>query len=173
MRTLLIGTALALLLQGNPVDAFSTLHKHTSALKHTYTQTLKDSSVARQPLRSKVSTTTLSAASIAAISPVEPTKKERGSAVRKEGGLFAFNTKYGGLNPFAIYYGLVSILLGIPWYFALTFCQLLYKISGNRWDQKRRVPITINHIWGVLLMRLTNCYPRMENVDILRDFYKE
>jgi hypothetical protein len=172
MRTLLIGTALALL-QGNPADAFSTLQRHsTSALKHTYTQTLKDSSVVRHPLRPKSSTTTLSSAA-STLSPVEEKKKERRSIVRKEGGLFAFNTKYGGLNPFAIYYGLVSILLGIPWYIALSFCQLLYTITGNRWDRKRRVPITINHLWGICLMRLTNCFPKMENVDILRDFYKE
>ena len=47
------------------------------------------------------------------------TKQKR--LIRKEGGRFAFNTKYGALNPFAIYYGLVAIFLGIPWFFALTF----------------------------------------------------
>ena len=107
------------------------------------------------------------------VTPAEKRKQERKALVRKEGGLFAFDTKYGALNPFAIYYGIVAIILGIPWYIALTFCQLLYKITGNRFDRQRRIPIFITHIWGTLLMRLTRCYPKIENLKTLRDFYKE
>ena len=109
----------------------------------------------------------------ASLSPAEKKKKERKALVRKEGGLFAFNTKYGALNPFAIYYGLVAIILGIPWFFALTACQFLYLITGNRFDRQRFLPTFISHVWGVSLLRLTRCYPKMDNVDILRKFYKE
>ena len=65
----------------------------------------------------------------------EREKQERKALVRQEGGRFAFDTKYGALNPFAIYYGLTAIVLGIPWYLALTLCQLFYKITGNRIDK--------------------------------------
>lgn len=63
-------------------------------------------------------------------------KKELWKQLRKEGGLFTFNTRVGALNPFAIYYGLVSILLGIPWFFALKCCQFMYFITGGRFDKK-------------------------------------
>jgi hypothetical protein len=70
-------------------------------------------------------------------SPDQAKKKEaRKKQVKEEGGPFAFNTKYGALNPFAIYYGLTSILLGLPWLAILTFCQLLYTITGGRVDKR-------------------------------------
>lgn len=65
----------------------------------------------------------------------EAKKEERRKKIKKEGGPFAFNTKYGALNPFAIYYGLTSIILGLPWLAALTFCQVLYIVTGNRVDK--------------------------------------
>lgn len=100
-------------------------------------------------------------------------KQQLKELIRKEGGRFAFNTKYGALNPFAIYYGIVAILLGIPWFFALLGCQLFYFITGNRLDKQRRIPITITQAWGVTLMRLTRMWPKMENMDVLRNFYNE
>jgi hypothetical protein len=68
-------------------------------------------------------------------SPDQANKEATQKQVKEEGGPFAFNTKYGALNPFAIYYGLTSILLGLPWLAALTFCQLLYTITGGRVDK--------------------------------------
>lgn len=70
------------------------------------------------------------------LSSAEKKKIERRALVRQEGGIFAFDTKYGALNPFAIYYGLVAVFLGIPWFFALTFCQLFYFVTGNRIDKR-------------------------------------
>jgi 1-acyl-sn-glycerol-3-phosphate acyltransferase len=101
--------------------------------------------------------------------------KEEGrrSLIRREGGPLAFNTKYGALNPYAIYYGLVSILLGLPWYVALTACQLFYAVTRNKIDPQRRVVNFITQIWGVTLMKLTRATPAMENGHILRDFYKQ
>ena len=40
-------------------------------------------------------------------------QQKRLAQIRAEGGSLAFNTKYGALNPYAIYYGLVSIRLGL------------------------------------------------------------
>jgi hypothetical protein len=49
----------------------------------------------------------------------------------------------------------------------------MYKITNNKWDKMKRVPIFFSHIWGYLLLRLTNCMPEVEGLDILEKFYKE
>jgi hypothetical protein len=66
-------------------------------------------------------------------------KKERLQELRKQGGPLTFNTPIGALNPFAIYYGLTSILLGIPWFISLKICSLFYFITRGRFDKKVRV----------------------------------
>jgi hypothetical protein len=88
-------------------------------------------------------------------------------------GMFSFKTKYGYLNPFAIYYGVTSIILGIPWFVALNICQLIYKVTGDRFDKFRRLPIFFSHVWGVVLLRLTRSYPKIENKEVLDQFFKE
>jgi hypothetical protein len=73
--------------------------------------------------------------------PSPPTEKEKGKSLkelRAEGGLLTFNTPVGALNPYAIYYGLTSIILGIPWFFALKGCQFLYWITRGKFDPKVR-----------------------------------
>ena len=92
--------------------------------------------------------------------------------IREEGGRFAFNTKYGALNPFAIYYGFVAIALGIPWYCALSLYQVFAWVTRGKLDPQRRIPIFITQVWGTTLLHLTRCYPKMENADILRKFYQ-
>ena len=99
-------------------------------------------------------------------------RNERIARIREEGGILAFDTKYGALNPFAIYYGLVSIGLGVVWFVALSICELAYKITGDRIDGKRRIPVFLSHVWGTLLMMFTGCTPRVENGNIIRDFHK-
>lgn len=85
----------------------------------------------------------------------------------------AFKTKFGALNHYAIYYGLLAIFLGVPWFIALKSYQLLQILTRNRFDRLRRIPSFLNHVWGVTLMRLTRSYPVIVNEDILKDFYKE
>lgn len=64
-------------------------------------------------------------------------KKERlWQQAKKEGGLFTFKTKYGALNPYAIYYGVTSIFLGLFWYVALTGLQFFYFITRGRFDKR-------------------------------------
>ena len=99
-------------------------------------------------------------------------QQKRLQQIRKEGGFFAFNTKYGALNPYAIYYGLVSIGLGLVWFVFLTLSQLLYKVTGDRVDKKRRLPVFFSHVWGTLLMVFTGCFPKVENWDIIKEFHK-
>lgn len=113
-------------------------------------------------------------ASPAAGTTSEATTKQikRLQQIRKEGGPLAFNTKFGALNPFAIYYGLVSIVLGVVWFMALTACQLMYTLTGNRVDRKRRIPVFLSHVWGTLLMMLTGCFPRVENGEIVKNFHR-
>jgi len=99
-------------------------------------------------------------------------QQKRMQQIRKEGGFLAFNTKFGALNPYAIYYGLVSIALGLVWFVALTFSQLFYKVTGGRFDKKRRLPVFFSHVWGTLLMLFTGSFPKIENWDIIREFHK-
>merc|ERR1712207_11752 len=61
--------------------------------------------------------------------------RNRRSQLREEGGRFAFNTPYGALNPYAIYYGLTAIFLGLFWYAAIQLLRLSYWISGGRFDK--------------------------------------
>ena len=113
----------------------------------------------------KRTTTTTSAA--------DTTKRyERSLQIRREGGPLAFDTKFGALNPFAIYYGLVSIGLGLVWFAALTLCEVMYKVTGGRVDTRRRIPVFLSHVWGTLLMLFTGCFPKIENGNIVRDFHK-
>lgn len=88
-------------------------------------------------------------------------------------GLFEFKTKAGWINPFSIYYGAVSILLGLPWFVGLSCAQLVYTISRNKVDVKRRIPIFLSHCWGVALLHLTRSIPKIEGQEILNKFYKE
>jgi len=92
--------------------------------------------------------------------------------IKQEGGPLAFNTKYGALNPFAIYYGLVSIGLGLVWFVALLLSQLFYKITLNKVDTKRRLPVFLGHVWGTLLMLFTGCFPQTENWEIIKELHK-
>jgi hypothetical protein len=115
----------------------------------------------------------MSSSSHAAADGTTMTKQQRRIAqIRKEGGIFAFNTKFGALNPFAIYYGITSILLGFIWVTAITACDILYKLTGNKIDSRRRVPVFLSHIWGRLLMLFTGCTPTIVNGDIVKDFHK-
>lgn len=102
-----------------------------------------------------------------------PDKKKTIQELRAEGGPFSFNTPIGALNPYAIYYFFVSVALGIPWVISGSVCQFLYKITGNRFDPKRRVPIFFGHCWGMALMRLTRCYPTIKGQELVVDYYKK
>ena len=63
-------------------------------------------------------------------------QREQMKLLREQGGPFTFNTPVGALNPFAIYYGLLSIFLGIPWFISLKLTQLLYFLTRGRFDKK-------------------------------------
>jgi hypothetical protein len=65
-------------------------------------------------------------------------KKKTIEDFREEGGILSINTPIGALNPFALYYGLVSLFLGFPWYIALKTCQFMYWITGGRFDKQVR-----------------------------------
>ena len=38
---------------------------------------------------------------------------------------------------------------------------------------QRRVPIFIGHCWGMALLKLTRCFPRLKNEEIITDFFKK
>lgn len=82
-----------------------------------------------------------SAAEVASSDDDTPMTKQqqRMKQIREEGGPLAFNTKYGALNPYGIYYGIVSVGLGLVWLALLTMSSVFYKITGNRFDKRRRL----------------------------------
>lgn len=102
-----------------------------------------------------------------------PARTTRQQVIREQGGPLSFDTKLGALNPYAIYFGLVSIALGLCWFVVLSALQMLYLLTNNKIDPKRRMPVFFNHIWGTCLMRLTGNYPTIENADILQEFYAQ
>ncbi len=62
-------------------------------------------------------------------------EESRWDRVRREGGMFSIHTKHTVfLNPFGLWYGAVAVTLGIPWYIAMTICQIFYKLTGERFD---------------------------------------
>eukprot|EP00558_Chaetoceros_sp_UNC1202_P010694 CAMPEP_0197236404 /NCGR_PEP_ID=MMETSP1429-20130617/3513_1 /TAXON_ID=49237 /ORGANISM="Chaetoceros sp., Strain UNC1202" /LENGTH=239 /DNA_ID=CAMNT_0042695173 /DNA_START=157 /DNA_END=876 /DNA_ORIENTATION=- len=138
-----------------PTPRSTSIFRTTSNLS-----TNKSTSLFPQPRISK----TLTSATTLSPSDGESSDEKR--------GIFTFKTKYGYLNPFAIWYGFVAILLGLPWFVALTCCQLMYKVS-KKLDTFKRVPTFFSQIWGTWLLRLTGSCPKIEGKDILKKFYKE
>ncbi|KAL7573066.1 hypothetical protein ACA910_018753 [Epithemia clementina (nom. ined.)] len=92
---------------------------------------------------------------------------------RAQAGPLSFKAKYGVLNPYGIWYGFVAIFLGIPWFAALTLYQCFTILTRGKFDKQRFVPNLFNQIWGTILMRLTRSYPKVEGLDILKEFYEK
>jgi hypothetical protein len=112
-----------------------------------------------------------SADSSSSLSVKDQREHERTEQIKKQGGLFTVRTKYGAINPYAIYYGTVAIVLGIPWFLALTLYQLFAFVTRDKLDKNRIIPVLITHVWGTLL--LTRSYPTIENQQVLDNFFKE
>jgi hypothetical protein len=100
-------------------------------------------------------------------------KKELLQKIRKVGGPTSFLTKYGAMNMFGVYWLLLSSSLGLVWFSLLQICRLFYWISGDRLDKNKRIPIFFSHVWGTLLLRLSNSYPHVENRELLKDLYSK
>lgn len=111
------------------------------------------------PLPEDAATTTTEAAAPVVVASTKMTTKEQlQQQALKEGGLFTFNTKYGALNPYAIYYGLTSIFLGIFWYAALTAIQFLYFVTRGRVDKRVSWIVILRRINLMSFRSLTACF---------------
>jgi len=106
-------------------------------------------------------------------SVVKSAKEVNWKKAKAEGGPFTFRTKYGALNPYAIYYGVTSIFLGLFWYAALLGLDLLYFLSRGRFDKRRRLVNFFSQMWGETLMRFVWARPKFEGRHILKEFYKK
>lgn len=181
-RTSLLVVFSALLLAVVPLHGFAPVSQRIASASTTTTTNQPQASrvgVVSSPLFSATSASAKTGETDAAdvpstISLVQSDSKKQAlrKQIREEGGRFAFNTKYGALNPFAIYYGFVAIALGIPWYCALSLYQVFDWVTRGKLDPQRRIPIFITQVWGTTLLHLTRCYPKMENGDILKKFYQ-
>lgn len=66
------------------------------------------------------------------------------------------------LNLFGGLYGCLAIVLGLFWYAGLNACQLAYENPElDKLDPHRYWPILCGQVWGVSLMNLTNCHPKI------------
>ncbi len=99
-------------------------------------------------------------------------KMQLASQIRKEGGLFAFNTKFGALNPYALWYGVTSIVLGLFWFVALIGCELLYKVTNGKVDKLKRLPTFFSQIWGETLIKVARVQPEVVGRDALKTFFE-
>lgn len=102
-------------------------------------------------------------------------KKKRASIeeLRKKGGMFSFDTPAGALNLYGIVYGVTAIGLGLIWYVGTMSWKLMHFLSGKRFDKMAIGPILLGQVWGRTLMKLTLADPKIENHEILKNFYKE
>ena len=141
MKTTLLISALLLQASSFVVTGFSTASSRTGLRRQSILQ--RPSGVA-QSYSPSLPLQVASSSSSAQDQPASTDdkadkKKDELKKLRAHGGPLTFNTPIGALNPFAIYYGLMSLFLGIPWFIALKSCQFLYWITGGRFDQKVRL----------------------------------
>jgi len=105
--------------------------------------------------------------------PITSMKQLHGQLLRAQAGAFAFKTKYGVLNPFALWYGFVSIGLGLFWFVGLTMYQFFAFVTRGKVDKNRLIPNLLNQTWGTLLMFFCNSFPKIEGQEHLDKLYKE
>jgi 1-acyl-sn-glycerol-3-phosphate acyltransferase len=147
---------------------------YTLPLRTTTNAVTKSSSLFPQP-KSRAQQQQLSSSSLlsAALSPPSSSNDSDSEGFNTgKVGWFSFKTKFGYLNPYAIFYGVTSILLGIPWFIALNLCQLMYAIS-DKFDKMKWYPSLFSHMWGVALMNLTRSNPKITGQEILDKFMSE
>ena len=136
---------------------------------HYDVSSLASSSVTASDGDLPTSKTTINGSGASAGSLRKPDKNQ----YRAQAGPFSFQTKYGVLNPFAIWYGTVAIGFGLIWFAALTTYQLFAFLTRGKLDQKRLIPNLLNQTWGELLLFFTNSFPKIEGTEHLKKLNKE
>lgn len=168
MRAIIVALSLIFTSMSETVALSFTSSRTMPAVMPTY---VKSASLFPQPTRQNIRILKSKVIAAAASSAVSSEDEIKSSKKERDGGRLSFQTKYGRLNPFAIYYGTVAILLGLPWFVGLILCQLFYKFTRERWDVNKRMPHFISHLWGMSLLRLSRSYPKVEGREILDNFF--
>lgn len=119
------------------------------------------------------SSTSLNAAASAAAIYHSPDESDDSEKPFNPGPYFEFGNSGLKLNWFGAIYGTVAISLGIIWYASLCACQLMYWITRGKVDKHRRVPVTFSQIWGITLMNLMGCTPKVTGLDNIKKVFKE
>ena len=119
------------------------------------------------------SSTSLNAAASAAAIYHSPDESNDAEKPFNPGPYFEFGNSGLKLNWFGAIYGTVAISLGIIWYASLCACQLMYWITRGKVDKHRRVPVTFSQIWGITLMNLMGCTPKVTGLDNIKKVFKE
>jgi len=76
------------------------------------------------------------------------------------------------LNWFGAFWGFVGVSLGFVWWSSLALCQAFQFLTRQRLDRQRCIPVHVTHLWGTLVLRLTNCYPVITGKNNLKTIYK-
>lgn len=97
---------------------------------------LPKASFSHQPFATSVQATSSASSDVPGTGKTSVRRGKSMEELRREGGFLTVNTPIGALNPFGLYYGFVSLFLGIPWFIALKICQFVYWVSGGRLDKK-------------------------------------
>lgn len=75
------------------------------------------------------------------------------------------------LNWYGAIWGIIGVSLGFLWWAALSACQAFQFVTRHKFDRQRRLPVEIGHLWGTIVLRLTNCYPVIRGKENLKTVY--
>mmetsp|Transcript_16099 Transcript_16099/g.39429 ORF Transcript_16099/g.39429 Transcript_16099/m.39429 type:complete len:222 (+) Transcript_16099:129-794(+) len=76
------------------------------------------------------------------------------------------------LNWYGTIFGIIGVSLGFVWWASLAAYQGFQSLTRQKFDRQRRVPVEFGHLWGTIVLRLTNCYPVISGKKNLKAIYK-
>lgn len=76
------------------------------------------------------------------------------------------------LNWYGVIWGIIGVSLGFFWWAGLAFCQVFQFLTRQKFDPQWRLPVEVGHLWGTVVLRLTNCYPVVSGKENLKAIYK-
>lgn len=80
------------------------------------------------------------------------------------------------LNIYGVFYGVVSIGLGLAWYVELQAIRgvlALASVFGIELDKNKRAYCFVSHLWGMMTLRCSNCWPVISGREHTADLGRE
>jgi len=76
------------------------------------------------------------------------------------------------LNWYGAIFGIIGVSLAFFWWSGLLLCQAFQFLTRQKFDSQRRLPVEVGHLWGTIVLKLTNCYPVITGKENLKAIYK-